>query len=263
MQNNFSGKCALVTGSTSGIGFGIAKELARGGCDLIIHGIEPEEKIKAIAQELQEEFKVKALAVSADLKNPEAIEKLVTTARANFSRLDILVNNAGIQFVAPIETFPLEKWRELLELHLTVPFLLTQALLPGMRERGWGRIVNIASVHGLVASAHKSGYVSAKHGVLGLTKVVALETAGSGITCNAICPGWVQTPLVEAQIQERATQKGVSFEEETRALIGEKQPLKSFVQTHQLGALTAFLCSDAGSLMTGSSLTMDGGWTAL
>lgn len=261
MQIDLRGRLALVTGSTSGIGHGIARRLAAQGCGILLHGVERLAAIEALAAEMRAAYGVAALAVSADLSRPEGVAALVDfTTEAGGA--DILVNNAGVQHVAPIEDFPLEKWDLLLALHLTAPFLLTRALLPEMRRRHWGRIVNIASVHGLVASAEKSAYVAAKHGLVGFTKVVALETAGEGITCNAICPGWVRTPLVEAQISARAEREGLSEERARIALVGEKQPSEEFVSVEQLGAFVAFLCSEHGAGMTGSVLPMDGGWTA-
>ena len=262
VERNLTGRCALVTGSSSGIGLGIAKALAQRGSRLIIHGIEPVAQLEELATRLRHEYDVPVFAVSADLSREDQVRALVSRATELAGPIDILVNNAGIQHVASVESFEVAKWRQLLDIHLTAPFLLTQLLLPKMKERGWGRLVNIASVHGLIASAQKSAYVAAKHGLVGFTKTVALETAETGITSNAICPGWVRTPLVEAQIEARAQREGTDVETASRALLGEKQPSKRFVTVDQLGAMVNFLCSEAGSSMTGSVLTMDGGWTA-
>lgn len=262
MNQQLSGKIALVTGSSSGIGWGVAQSLAASKCHVIVHGVEPLETLEKKSRELTERYQVKAWSFSTDLSRPEEIEAMFTHLKENQIVPDILVNNAGVQHVAPIEDFTLSKWQLLLDIHLTAPFLLSQKILPFMKQKKWGRIINIASVHGLVASAHKSAYVSAKHGLVGLTKTIALETAKSGVTCNAICPGWVKTPLVEAQIAEKAKQQGISFEQATEKLLGEKQPSEKFVEVSQLGELVVFLSSAAASGMTGSALTMDGAWTA-
>ena len=251
-----------MTGSSSGIGLGIAKSLAKKGCGLAIHGLEPQEQIAKIAQSLSQEFGVPAMGFSADLTQSVQVDRLISEATNGLQGLDILVNNAGFQFVASVEEFPPEKWRQLLEIHLTVPFLIAQKILPDLRKKKWGRIINIASAHGLVASANKSAYVAAKHGLVGFTKALALETANSGITCNAICPGWVKTPLVESQIEKIAERDSLSIPEATAKLLGEKQPLTSFTSVDQLGDMAAFLCSDSASSMTASILSMDGGWTA-
>lgn len=253
---------ALITGSTSGIGLGIARAFAREGFDLAIHGVEPLNQVQKVAQTLSADFSVRVLPFSADLSDATETKNFFEAAERALDGVDVLVNNAGIQFVSPIADFPLEKWQQLMNIHLTAPFLLTQMALPKMAKRGWGRIINVASVHGLVASTGKSAYVAAKHGIVGLTKTVALESAGSGVTCNAICPGWVLTPLVEAQISERAKTQGISFEAATKTILGEKQPSKEFVTVESIGAMAQFLCSDAAQAMTGSILTMDGGWTA-
>lgn len=262
-MNNLRNRRALITGSSSGIGLGIAAAFAKQGANILLHGIEPQAKLDAIALDLSKAHNTEVIAFSADLSSAEAIETLVQRIekRAENS-VDVLVNNAGIQHVAPIEDFPLAMWQKLLDIHLTAPFLLSQKLLPRMRKNGWGRVINIASVHGLVASAQKSAYVSAKHGLVGFTKTLALETAGSGVTCNAICPGWVRTPLVEAQIEARAKRENVSIEEASKGLIGEKQPSQKFVTVDQIGELAAFLASDNAQGMTGSIMTIDGGWTA-
>ncbi|OAN44797.1 3-hydroxybutyrate dehydrogenase [Paramagnetospirillum marisnigri] len=256
------GKTALVTGSTSGIGLGVARALAAQGASLMLNGFGEASAIEALRAGLERDFGVTVHYNGADLSKPDGAGGLVRDAEARLGRLDILVNNAGIQHVAPVEEFPLERWDAVIALNLTAVFQGIRAALPGMKTRGWGRIVNIASVHGLVASVNKAAYVAAKHGVLGLTKVVALETAEIDVTCNAICPGWVLTPLVQAQIDARAVREGVSIEQAGRDLLSEKQPSKSFTTPEQLGALAVFLCSPAAANMTGASLTADGGWTA-
>ncbi len=208
------------------------------------------------------EFGVTVTHHGADLSKPDGIRALIAHAEDRFGGVDVLVNNAGIQHVAPVESFPADRWDAVIALNLSAVFHGIHHALPGMKARGWGRIINIASVHGMVASVNKAAYVAAKHGVIGLTKVVALETAGSGVTCNAICPGWVLTPLVQQQIDALAQAKGLSVEEAGRQLVGEKQPSRAFVSPDQLGGLAVFLCSDAAEGMTGSAVTMDGGWTA-
>ncbi|XZG69992.1 3-hydroxybutyrate dehydrogenase [Chitinibacteraceae bacterium HSL-7] len=255
-------KVAVVTGSTSGIGLGIARALAGSGANLVMNGLEDDASGKALAEELEHEFGVRVAYCRADLSKAFEVEQLIATATEIFGRVDILVNNAGIQFTAEVEHFPVEKWDAIIAINLSAVFHATRSVLPQMKDRNWGRIVNIASVHGLIASEHKAAYVAAKHGVLGLTKVVALETATTGVTCNAICPGWVLTPLVQKQIDELARHEGLSVEEAKLALLAEKQPSLEFATPEQLGALTVFLCSDAGAQMRGTALPVDGGWTA-
>ena len=255
-------KAAIVTGSTSGIGLGIARALAGVGADLVLNGLGDRDEIEALRCSIASEFDVRVAYHGADLSKPEEIRSLVGHAQGEFGRVDILVNNAGIQHVAPIEEFPTDRWDAVIAINLSAVFHGTHHVLPGMRERGWGRILNIASVHGMVGSVNKAAYVAAKHGVIGLTKVVALEAAGTGVTCNAICPGWVLTPLVQKQIDALALGKGMAVEEAGRLLVGEKQPSRDFVTPEQLGGLTVFLCSDAAEQMTGSAVTMDGGWTS-
>ena len=247
---NLQGKCALVTGSTSGIGLGIARVLHRAGASIVLHGLGPPEEIASLRDELGAAF------LDADLRDGAAY----LAALERLGSVDVLVNNAGIQHTAPVEEFAPERWQAVIDINLTAVFLGIHALLPGMRERGWGRILNVASVHGLVASVQKAAYVAAKHGVVGLTKVVALETAGSGITCNAICPGWVLTPLVQAQIEARAEREGLSVEEAGRRLLMEKQPGGRFVTPEELGEAVLFCCSQPS--MTGASLPIDGAWLA-
>jgi 3-hydroxybutyrate dehydrogenase len=255
------GRTALVTGSTSGIGLGIARALAREGAHIVLNGFGAAAAIAGIESELGA-LGVRTLYHGADMSRPDEIEDLVRSAESSFGRIDVLVNNAGIQHVAPIEDFPVERWDAIIAINLTSAFHTIRCALPKMRQAGWGRIVNIASVHGLVASPHKSAYVAAKHGIVGLTKAVALETATTGITCNAICPGWVLTPLVQKQIDDRAARDGLSNDEARRALIGEKQPSLDFVTTAQLGALAVFLCSEAGAQIRGAAWNVDGGWYA-
>ncbi|AYC32915.1 3-hydroxybutyrate dehydrogenase [Pseudomonas cavernae] len=251
------GKTALVTGSTSGIGLGIAERLAASGADVLLNGFgEVEAALAAVAK-----HGGKVGHHPADMASPEQIGEMLAYAQREFGGVDILVNNAGIQHVAPVEEFPLERWDAIIAINLSSVFHTTRLALPGMRRRGWGRIVNIASVHGLAASAQKAAYVAAKHGVVGLTKVVALETAQSAITCNAICPGWVLTPLVQQQIDSRAEAAG-SVEQARHDLLAEKQPSREFVTPEQLGELVLFLCSEASSQVRGAAWNVDGGWLA-
>lgn len=256
------GKAAIVTGSTSGIGLGIIRALAAQGADVMLNGFGDAAEIEVIRAGIERECGVRVLYCAADLSTAEGSAKLVAEAEAAFGRVDVLVNNAGIQHVAPVDEFPLDRWDAVIAINLSSAFHTIRAALPGMKARGWGRIVNIASAHGLVASANKSAYVAAKHGLLGLTKVVALETAEIDVTCNAICPGWVLTPLVQKQIDARAAAQGISVEAAGRDLLSEKQPSKTFTTPEQIGGLTAFLCSPAADNITGTSLPVDGGWTA-
>lgn len=255
-------RCAFITGSSSGIGLGIADAFAQSGMRVILHGLEPLDQMKQIAAGLAEKTGQEVDCVSLDLGNQSAMEKFFSENSSRFQAVDILVNNAGIQFVSSVENFPIEKWNLLLQLHLTVPFFLARTFLPQFRQKNFGRIINIASVHGMVASENKSAYVSAKHGVIGLTKTIALETAGSGITCNAICPGWVRTPLVEAQIEAKAKDLGLSIADAAKELLREKQPSLAFTETSDIGAMALFLCSEAARNLTGQSIAIDGAWTA-
>lgn len=255
-------KSALVTGSTSGIGLGIARALAAQGYHVMLNGFGDAAAIERTRAALEREHGVRVAHDGADLTKPALVAELVNRTARELGGVDVLVNNAGIQHTAPCETFPPERWDAILATNLSAAFHATRTALPHMRRRGWGRIVNTASVHGLVASVNKAAYVAAKHGLVGLTRVVALETAGSGITCNAICPGWTRTELVEPQIAARAKALGVELEEGARDLLSEKQPSKQFVTVEQLGALVAFLCSDAAAQLTGASIPVDGGWTA-
>jgi 3-hydroxybutyrate dehydrogenase len=250
-----TGKRALVTGSTSGIGLGIARALAKAGARVMINGFG---EAAAIA-ELRKEFPAYSMA---DMSKPDQVRVMIDDADAKLGGVDILVNNAGIQHTAKIEEFPAERWDAILAINLSSNFHTIAAVLPQMRKRNWGRIINIASSHGLVASVQKSAYVAAKHGVVGLTKVVALETATTGITCNAICPGWVLTPLVQKQVDARAAQMKVSQEEAKIALLSEKTPSQQFTTPEQLGALAVFLCSEAADNIRGAALPVDGAWTA-
>ena len=256
------GKVALVTGSTSGIGLGIATAFAQQGADIVLNGFGDAAAIENERAGLAEKYGVKVIYDGADLSKGDAVRGLVDNAVRQLGRIDILVNNAGIQHTALIEDFPVEKWDAILALNLSAVFHGTAAALPHMKKQGFGRIINIASAHGLVASANKSAYVAAKHGVVGFTKVTALETAGQGITANAICPGWVRTPLVEKQITALAEKNGVDQETAARELLSEKQPSLQFVTPEQLGGTAVFLASDAAAQITGTSVSVDGGWTA-
>jgi 3-hydroxybutyrate dehydrogenase len=256
------GKTALVTGSTSGIGLGIARALAKEGANLVINGFGDAAAIEKERAGLETEFGIKAIYSPADMSKPAEIADMVATAEKTFGSLDVLVNNAGIQFVAKIEDFPVAKWDAVIAINLSSSFHSIRAAVPGMKKRKWGRIVNIASAHGLVASGEKVAYVAAKHGLVGMTKVVAIETANDGITCNAICPGWVLTPLVQKQIEDRAKASGKSVREEEIALLSEKQPMHKFTTPESIGALTVFLSSDAASTISGSAYSIDGGWVA-
>jgi 3-hydroxybutyrate dehydrogenase len=256
------GKLALVTGSTSGIGLGIAQSLARQGADLVLNGFGDPAEIERLRAELNNRYGVKVHYQAADLTKPAEIDSMMGRIADAFGAVDILVNNAGIQHVAPIDKFPVDRWDAVIALNLSSAFHTTRCALPGMRARNWGRIINIASAHGLVASAEKAAYVAAKHGIVGLTKVTALETARTGITCNAICPGWVLTALVQKQIDARAAQNNISSEAARVALLGEKQPSLEFVTVEQLGEVAAFLCSPAADQVRGASWSVDGGWTA-
>ena len=251
-------KTALVTGSTSGIGLGIAKALARQGCNIMLNGFGD-------VQAAQDEVKALGVKVGyhgADMSKPAEIEDMMKAAATEFGRVDILVNNAGIQHVASVEDFPVERWDAIIAINMSSAFHTTRLALPAMKAANWGRIINVASVHGLVASAQKSAYVAAKHGVVGLTKVTALETATTGVTCNAICPGWVLTPLVQKQVDAKAAALGVSNEEATKRLLGEKEPSMQFTTPEELGELAVFFCSPAANNVRGVAWNMDGGWTA-
>ncbi len=255
------GKTALVTGSTSGIGLGIAQALADQGANIVINGFGDAAAIAAIEKDLQRRG-VATLYHGADMSKPGEIEAMVGAAEARFKGIDVLVNNAGIQHVASIEDFPAERWDAVIAINLSSAFHTIRLALPKMKKANWGRIINIASVHGLVASAQKVAYVAAKHGIVGMTKVVALETAATGVTCNAICPGWVLTPLVQKQIDDRTVRDKLDQDAAKRALLGEKQPSLDFVTTEQLGGMAVFLCSPAADQIRGAAYNVDGGWYA-
>jgi 3-hydroxybutyrate dehydrogenase len=252
------GKTALVTGSTSGIGLGIALSLARQGANIVLNGFGDHEGPRAEVAA----HGVKVGYHGADMSKPADIEAMITYANAEFGGVDVLVNNAGIQHVALVEDFPVAKWDAIIAINLSSAFHTTRLAVPGMKAKNWGRIINIASAHGLVASEQKSAYVAAKHGIVGFTKSVALETARTGITSNAICPGWVLTPLVQKQIDDRSAKEGISVEQANNELLGEKQPSLQFVTPEQLGELAVFLCSPAADNVRGVAWSVDGGWTA-
>ena len=255
-------KVSLVTGSTSGIGLGIARALAASGSAVVLNGFGKAEEIKATQAAIGADFGVKVAYSGADMTNPNSIAEMIKMTLNSFGRLDVLVNNAGIQHVAPLQEFPTAKWDAILAINLSSAFHTTRLALPSMVANKWGRIVNIASAHGLVGSAFKAAYVAAKHGMLGLTKVTALETAEQGITCNAICPGYVYTPLVEAQIEGQAKAHGIPREQVIREVLLAQQPNKRFATTDELGGIAVFLCSDAAASITGAAIPVDGGWTA-
>jgi 3-hydroxybutyrate dehydrogenase len=256
------GKVSLVTGSTSGIGLGIARALAAAGSEIVLNGFGKPEEIADVQAKITADFKVRVSYSPADMSTPAAIREMVENVVKSSGRLDILVNNAGIQYVAPLQDFPPEKWDAILAINLSSAFHTTRLALPLMLQNKWGRIINIASAHGLVASPFKSAYVAAKHGIVGLTKVTALETAEQGITCNAICPGYVYTPLVEAQIEGQAKAHNIPREEVIRDVLLARQPNKRFATVEELGTLSVFLASDAAASITGAALPVDGGWTA-
>lgn len=261
MVNHLSGKTAIVTGSTSGIGLGLAKGMAGAGVNVVMNGFGDADKIEAERQAI-ENMGVQCLYHGADMTKPEEIADMMEAAKSKFSGVDILVNNAGIQHVSPIENFPDEKWEAIIAINLSSAFYTTKAAIPMMREKGWGRVINLASAHGLVASPYKSAYVSAKHGILGFTKTIALETAGDNITVNAICPGYVKTPLVDGQIADTAKARGITEEEVINDVILKAQHTKKFVEISDLAETAIFLCGDAAANITGTSISLDGGWTA-
>lgn len=256
------GRNVIVTGSTSGIGLAIAYSFAEAGCNIMLNGFGEQAAIDKEVADIKNKFNVSVEYSPADMSKPDEVYDMVAMCEKAFGSVDILVNNAGIQHTAPTEEFPDEKWDAILAINLSSVFHGIKAALPIMQKNNYGRIINIASVHGLVASKNKAAYVAAKHGVVGLTKVVALENAEHNITCNAICPGWVRTPLVEKQIEDKAKAEGLSVEEASKKLLGEKQPSQRFVDTKQLGAFALFLADDTGSAMTGEIVTMSGGWLA-
>jgi 3-hydroxybutyrate dehydrogenase len=261
-HDELAGKTAIVTGSTSGIGLGIARAFASAGMNVILNGFGDPQEIERIRRTFESEFHVTAAHSPADMSRPDEIGAMVEDARRICGSVDVLVNNAGIQHVEAIETFPPAKWDAIIAINLSSAFHGIRAVVPGMKERRWGRIINIASAHALVASLFKSAYVAAKHGLLGLTKTIALETAEHGITANAICPGYVLTPLVEKQIPETAKARGITEDEVIRDVLLHAQPTRQFVTTEQLGALSVFLCTRAAASITGAALPVEGGWTA-
>jgi 3-hydroxybutyrate dehydrogenase len=262
MQVELKGKTALVTGSTSGIGLAIAKTLARNGANILFNGFGDANEIDKIVKGVAQEHGVKTFYHNADMSKASEIEAMMQFANDKMGGVDILVNNAGVQHVASIEDFPTEKWDSIIAINLTSAFHTTRLALPGMKAKNWGRIINVASVHGLVASTQKSAYVASKHGIIGFTKVTALETAQTPITCNAICPGWVLTPLVQKQVDARAEIAGISIEEAKKMMLAEKQPSGVLVTPEQLGELVAFLCTAATGQMRSNAIQMDGGWLA-
>jgi len=255
-------KNAVITGSTSGIGLGLAEALAHAGCNIMLNGLGDTTEIEQTRASLEKRSGVKVLFNGANMLKPEEIDGLIEQTEADLGGLDILINNAGIQHVSPIEDFPPEKWQAIIGINLSSAFFTTRAAVPKMKARGWGRIINLASAHALVASPFKCAYVAAKHGIAGLTKTVALELAEHNITANAICPGYVLTPLVEKQIPDTAKARGITEEEVKRDVLLAAQPTKEFATTEQIGALAVFLCSDAAESMTGAMIPVDGGWTA-
>jgi 3-hydroxybutyrate dehydrogenase len=257
-----AGKVALVTGSTSGIGLGIARALAGNGVNIMLTGFGDAREVEQIRLDLIREFSVNVLYDGADLSKPDQVLAVVASTQAELGSLDILINNAGVQFVSPVHEFPNEQWEAIIALNLSATFYAMKAAIPSMVSSGWGRIINIASAHGLVASANKIAYVAAKHGVIGATKVAALELANEGVTVNAICPGWVLTPLVERQLEERARVSGSDVADEAQTLLSEKQPMHKFTTPESIGDMVIFLCSEAADTITGAALSIDGGWTS-
>jgi 3-hydroxybutyrate dehydrogenase len=256
------GKSVVVTGSTSGIGLGIARSFAAEGANIMLNGLGDAAEIETLRAGIEADFKVKAVYSPADMTRPAEIADMIAQARRELGSVDVLVNNAGIQYVAPVDEFPPEKWDQIIAVNLTAAFHTTRAAVPIMKANGWGRIINIASAHGLIASPFKSAYIAAKHGIVGLTKTVALETAEQGITCNAICPGWVKTPLVDKQIDAQAAAHKMPRDDVIREVILEKQPTKEFVKIEEVAALAVFLAGDAAASITGASMSIDGGWVA-
>lgn len=255
------GKVALVTGSTSGIGYAMAERLAQSGADVVLHGLMSDDEGNALAAEFARKYGNRTIFSGANVASAEGNEALLATTLEQLGKVDVLINNVGIQYTAPVEEFPVAKWDAIIAINLSSAFHTTRLAIPGMQERGWGRIINISSVHGLIGSKHKAAYVAAKHGIVGFTKVIALENADKGITVNAICPGWVDTDLVAAQFQARADKESVSFEEGKRLTITEKQAMPSATKPSALADLAHFLCSESADTITGASLPMDGGWT--
>jgi len=256
------GKSVVITGSTSGIGLGIARSFAAQGCNVMLNGFGDAAEIERLRSGLASEHKVSMLYSSADMARPAEIVAMIDQAKRRFGAVDVLVNNAGIQHVAPVDEFPVDKWDAILAINLSAAFHAIRSALPGMKNKGWGRVINIASAHGLVASPFKSAYIAAKHGLVGLTKTVALETAGKGVTCNAICPGYVLTPLVEKQIEDQAKAHRIARDDVIRDVILERQPSKEFIKIEEVAALAVFLGGDSAASITGAAYSIDGGWTA-
>ncbi len=256
------GKNAIVTGSTSGIGLAIAHSLAAEGCNILLNGFGDKSLITGIVNELNSKYGVRVDYSPADMTKPKDIVDMIDMCDRVFGRTDILVNNAGIQATGPTDGYSIEKWDQIIAINLSASFHAIRAALPGMKKRNYGRIINIASVHGLVGSIDKCAYVAAKHGLVGLTKVVALENGDYDLTCNAICPGWVHTPLVDKQIDDRSKAEGKTAEQITKEMLGEKQAMKRFTETDQIGGLAVYLCSDSARTITGTTIAIDGGWTA-
>jgi 3-hydroxybutyrate dehydrogenase len=259
---SLKGKVALVTGSTSGIGLGIARTLAAAGADVMLNGFGDAAQIEALRAEMAASYRVTVGYHGGDISKPEQIASMVAETVRSLGAVDILVNNAGIQFTANVEDFPDERWDQIIAINLSGVFHGMKAAIPGMKAKRWGRIINIASAHGLVASPQKVAYVAAKHGVVGMTKVAAIELANAGVTVNAICPGWVLTPLVEKQLQDRAAREGRTMEQVSHDMVAEKQPMVTFTTPEQIGGLAVFLCSDAAATITGTPVSIDGGWVA-
>ncbi len=255
-------KIAVITGSSSGIGLAIARQMAASGYGIMLHGLMSHEEGGALAKSLSDEFSVPVAFDDADLRDPAGAAALIEKAQATLGSVDVLVNNAGIQYTASIGDFPVQKWHDIIAINLSSVFFTTQAALPGMQKSGWGRVINIASVHGLVASVEKAAYCAAKHGVVGLTKVTALEEASKGITANIICPGWVETPLVKPQIEALAEADGITYDEAKRKLVTAKQPMPEMTDPAMIGDMVVFLCSDSAATISGASMPIDGGWTA-
>lgn len=255
-------RTAVITGSTSGIGVGLAEAFAAAGCRVVINGIATQEEADSLVDRLRKKHGTEVFYHPANLTDPQQCTALIEEAQRHFGAVDILINNAGIQHVAAVEEFPPDRWDAILAVNLSAAFYTIRAALPAMQQRNWGRILNTASVQGIVGSIHKAAYVAAKHGIIGLTKVVALENAVRGITCNAICPGYALTPLLQRQIDDRASKNHISNEEASRGILGEKQPSGRFTSIEDIAALAIFLCSPAASNITGASLPIDGGWTA-
>lgn len=259
---SLKGKVALVTGSTSGIGLGVARALAATGADILMNGFGDAAEIERLRAGLAEEFGVRVAFSGADISKSDQVSAMVAQGHAELGGVDVLVNNAGVQFVADVADFPAEQWDRVIAINLSGAFHAAKAVIPGMKAKGWGRIINIASAHGLVASGQKAAYVAAKHGLLGLTKVIAIELANDGVTCNAICPGWVLTPLVEKQLAARAEKDGCTIDEAKRQFLAEKQPMAQFSTPEGIGATAVFLCSEGARTITGAPISVDGGWVA-